>query len=263
MADVFISYSSKEQKQVDTLVAVLEKNGVKCWISTRDVPKGASHAEVIPGKIKECRFFLLAVTQNAIDSEQVKSEIDIAFDEKKVIIPFMLKNVPDGRFNYYLRGKQKIFAYKGMDDAIQQLLSTVRKSTWNGTRRYIKCPRCSETRLKVGGMRFSEYVMLGLFALGGASYLIILIMMNFPESGIANYLDEIVRILFGEEISLWEAIFLGLFPLILMAPHFLTDQINQQKNELELHFRCVHCNTKFTARVPYEYKLEDIVEFPQ
>lgn len=39
--DVFISYSSKDKPVADATVAVLEANGIRCWIAPRDIRPGA------------------------------------------------------------------------------------------------------------------------------------------------------------------------------------------------------------------------------
>lgn len=258
MADVFISYSSKDQKKVDQIASELDNRKINFCIAPRAVTKGRSYAEIIPEKIDECDFFLILMSTNALESDHVRSEIDIAFEKKKIIVPYMLQDIPDGRYSYYLRGKQKILAFKDKKQAIQELVNTVLKITTETTRKanyYIKCPRCSKTALKVGGMRFREYVMLVLALIG----VLLLFLYCFRVDPIKNIVQQI----FGENMPLYAACIYAVFPFALMAPLVISDEIQQTKNEIELHFKCICCGTKFTAIVPHDYKLEEIVEYPQ
>jgi len=40
--DVFISYSSEDKNVADAVCGTLEKQDVRCWIASRDVPPGQS-----------------------------------------------------------------------------------------------------------------------------------------------------------------------------------------------------------------------------
>ena len=38
--DVFISYSTADKTAADAVCAILEGNGVRCWIAPRDIMRG-------------------------------------------------------------------------------------------------------------------------------------------------------------------------------------------------------------------------------
>jgi MFS family permease len=49
---LFVSYASQDTAVADTVVAALERAGIKCWIASRDVVTGALYAdEIIAGGI--------------------------------------------------------------------------------------------------------------------------------------------------------------------------------------------------------------------
>jgi hypothetical protein len=51
-AQVFLSYSSKDQKVAQTICAALENRGLNCWISSRDVGPGQNFQEAIVKAIR-------------------------------------------------------------------------------------------------------------------------------------------------------------------------------------------------------------------
>ena len=42
MKEVFISYSTVDAVQAETVRNVLEKNGLSCWMAPRDIPGGSN-----------------------------------------------------------------------------------------------------------------------------------------------------------------------------------------------------------------------------
>jgi hypothetical protein len=48
--DVFISHSTEDKAVADAVCAILEKNGVRCWIAARDILPGADwSASIVDG----------------------------------------------------------------------------------------------------------------------------------------------------------------------------------------------------------------------
>lgn len=46
--DVFISYSSKDQKVAEGICGYLEGNRCRCFVAYRDIPKGVNWPSAIP-----------------------------------------------------------------------------------------------------------------------------------------------------------------------------------------------------------------------
>ena len=92
--DVFISYSSRNKPTALAICHVLEGHGVRCWMAPRDIPPGADYGDVIDEAIVACRLFVLVFSEPASLSQWVKGELNLAFTEKKIIIPYRIDETP-------------------------------------------------------------------------------------------------------------------------------------------------------------------------
>lgn len=101
--DVFISYSTEDKAAADAVCAILENNGVRCWIAPRDIMPGADWGESIVRAIREARLLLLVFSTNANKSKQIKREVEVAADSGVTIVPLRIENVaPTESFKYFL-----------------------------------------------------------------------------------------------------------------------------------------------------------------
>src|SRR5450755_1413890 len=69
--DVFLSYASADAALAETIVGVLERQGLRCWIAPRDVPPGAPYADGIIRAINGAKVLVLVLTENAVSSPHV------------------------------------------------------------------------------------------------------------------------------------------------------------------------------------------------
>ena len=88
--DVFISYSSKNSTTAQAICHELEDNHIKCWMAPRDIPVGAKYASVIAQAIKSCKTVVLVFSEQSAISPWVESEINIAFSNRKPIVPYKI-----------------------------------------------------------------------------------------------------------------------------------------------------------------------------
>jgi len=110
--DVFISYSSEDRAFADGLCHNLESQDVKCWIAPRDILPGRSWRESIAKAVEATPFMALLFSTNSSNSEQVKKELGLADDYKKIVIPVRVENIkPVGEFAYELLGKHWLDAF--------------------------------------------------------------------------------------------------------------------------------------------------------
>lgn len=128
--DVFISYSSKDQEIADKIADNLMCAGFQTWIATRDIKEG-SYAKQIMQAIREAKLFLVVISKNSISSEQVKNEIDRAFNRVKdgiVIVPFIIDDSEmDDECQYYLCRQEMFFGKKPpIDDRIHELIIRIK-----------------------------------------------------------------------------------------------------------------------------------------
>ena len=101
--DVFISHSTEDKPAADAVCAILEKNGVRCWIAPRDIMPGADWGESIVKGIRSSRVLLLVFSINANKSKQIKREVEIAADGGVTIVPLRIENIlPTESFKYFL-----------------------------------------------------------------------------------------------------------------------------------------------------------------
>lgn len=130
MHDVFISYSTKDMPQAETVRDILEKNGIPCWMAPRDIPGGSNYAKEIPQAIRSCQVFLLILSENAQASNWVVKELDNAVNCCKIIIPLMLEDCPlNDEFNFLLTGAQRYAAYRKSAEVLSTLVERIKAVT--------------------------------------------------------------------------------------------------------------------------------------
>ena len=128
MHEVFISYSSKDKIIADAICHALEENKIPCWIAPRDVQPGIPYAREIIKGIKECKVMVLVFTANSNASEHVCNEIDKAFNNNKIIVPFLVENIAmDEALEYYLSRKHWLTAYPYYEKHLEELVIAVGK----------------------------------------------------------------------------------------------------------------------------------------
>ena len=125
--DVFISYSSKEYEDAFQISSVLRKNGISTWLAPDSIPGGSNYTKEIPHAIKNCKALLLVLSNNAQDSIWVSAEVETAFKNGKIIIPFLIENCPmKDDFDFLLSRSQRITAYEKKADALNTLVRRVK-----------------------------------------------------------------------------------------------------------------------------------------
>ncbi len=103
MAQVFISYSTKDTDVANHICEILEKNGIQCWIAPRNIVAGTDWASSISKAIADCTVFLLIYSENSSTSTQVPRELTMAGSKAKHIIPYRMDETPiNDKYEYYL-----------------------------------------------------------------------------------------------------------------------------------------------------------------
>ena len=130
-ADVFISYSTVDQQTADRIADQLTEAGITPWLATRSLQSGSYAKQIIQG-IREAKVFLVLLSKDSIASEQVKNEIDRAFNRLKdgmKIVPFVLDDSKlDDECEYYLCRQERFIGYiPPRDDRICELVRRIRE----------------------------------------------------------------------------------------------------------------------------------------
>jgi len=127
MHDVFISYKSEEYEEASWVRDTLEENGIACWMAPASIPGGSSYAEQIPVAIHNCKLFVLILSARAQASRWVKRELDMALNEGKTILPFLLENFVLSRdFTFYLGIVQRYDAVVSRQEAMAKMLREIK-----------------------------------------------------------------------------------------------------------------------------------------
>lgn len=113
MADVFISKSTKDDTLALSIFDVLERNGIDCWISNRDLTTNPTdlYAGDIVDAILEAKAVLLILSVNSNKSRHVMNEVSTACDHGKKVFVLQIDDVvPAKEFDYYLSQEQRIIS---------------------------------------------------------------------------------------------------------------------------------------------------------
>lgn len=92
---VFLSYSHKDKKEANELLAFLQFNGIRVWYDA-GIPVGDNWMNVIADKIKNAGATILLSSTNATKSPHVMAEIQNSFRFNKKIIRL---NLDDSEYN--------------------------------------------------------------------------------------------------------------------------------------------------------------------
>lgn len=110
MSQIFLSYSRRDRDAARRLVQVIEEDGHQ--VRRDDDIKGGQlwRAEIVKA-IKTADMFVVVLSSSSIASDEVRTELDIAADEKKPIMPVFIEQVaiPD-EMRYALTGRNWIDA---------------------------------------------------------------------------------------------------------------------------------------------------------
>lgn len=92
--DIFISYSRHDADDVMIIYDFLEKNGFKCWLDKDGMYSGISYKKVIVDAIRRAKIMLFVSSQNSNKSRNVVSEVSIAMEYSKKVIPVRIDMTP-------------------------------------------------------------------------------------------------------------------------------------------------------------------------
>lgn len=107
---MFISYSSKDEKEVNKIVEIMNQSGIKYWKAPEMIPIGSNYAREIPKAIKGCQVFLLVISKTSQESIWVEKEIDCAINFRKTILPIKIADIElTDMFKFYLNNVQTMY----------------------------------------------------------------------------------------------------------------------------------------------------------
>ena len=126
--NVFISFGERDIEKARYIRQVLENNGISCFFSPDHTADKEEYASLILDAIKSCEVFLLILSSNAQNSNQVKRELEKALEYDKTIFPFTVEDFELNReFNFMLAQTQRVNAFLKKDEAISRLVSEIKE----------------------------------------------------------------------------------------------------------------------------------------
>jgi len=126
---VFISFSSRDKAKATELCDRLEREGLHCWISLRDVRPGQNYQAAVVQAITSAKVMVLVFSEAANRSEEISKELSLASASKIPVIPFRIEDVlPEGAFRYELAIRQWIDAFRNWNAAVGALANAIRSA---------------------------------------------------------------------------------------------------------------------------------------
>lgn len=126
--DVFISYSSDDQKVVEGLCAYLEAQKIRCFVAYRDIHPSMVWARAIVEALDESCMMVVVFSENFNRSEQVDREIELASEDKKPILTFRITDDAfKGAKKYYLKNLNWIDAFPDPEAVFGSVAESVAK----------------------------------------------------------------------------------------------------------------------------------------
>lgn len=125
---LFICFSSKDHAIALEVVQFLEAEGLKCWISSRDILPGDNYQESIVTALEGAHGIVFLFSEASIASGEIRKELSLASGGNKPILPLRLSPVtPTGALRYELATHQWIDIFRDREKALGTLVRTVRQ----------------------------------------------------------------------------------------------------------------------------------------
>jgi tetratricopeptide (TPR) repeat protein len=123
---VFISFATANRKQALSVCEAIERRGLNCWLSSRDVEPGENYQEAIVHSIRNARSMVLVFSEAANKSDEIKKELSLASRYRVPVIALRIEDVePTEAFAYELSTRQWIDAFEGWDRSIDSLVDRI------------------------------------------------------------------------------------------------------------------------------------------
>ena len=114
---VFLSYSSTDRERVLPIIEKLQAAGARVWLDIVNIPPGGNYGLEIAKAIQGSALIVLACTTAAMQSRNVKQEIQLAWKHHKPYLPLLLEPIDlTPEIEYWLEGHQWLKVYDTPED---------------------------------------------------------------------------------------------------------------------------------------------------
>src|SRR5512137_1233452 len=126
--DVFISYASEDQGAANAICSILESEGIRCWIASRDILPGMPYAKAIVDAMNAAGVLVIVFSASANRSDHVPKEAELAVQRRIPILPVRLEEaLPSEALGYYLAGQHWLDALAPpLEPSIRRVAEAVR-----------------------------------------------------------------------------------------------------------------------------------------
>lgn len=126
MPRIFLSHSSKDRQLADDLAELFRIHYVETWYSNRDILAGPWEPEIYKG-LDQCDSFLVVLSEDAIHSEWVRKEVELAMQDPRYfergrIVPVLARPCAWRTLHAKLDRFQLIDFTQDREEAIRRLL---------------------------------------------------------------------------------------------------------------------------------------------
>jgi TIR domain len=121
-AKAFFSYSRQDSEFAIRLAKDLRGRGAAIWIDQLDIVPGTHWDESVEKAVDACSTFLVLLSPNSTESENVMDEVAYALDEKKAIVPVMFS---DCKVPLRLRRMQYVDVRASYETGVQEILKAL------------------------------------------------------------------------------------------------------------------------------------------
>lgn len=126
--DVFISYSSNDQKIAEGICGYLERHNYRCFVAYRDIPRGMPWAKFITEAIDSSKLMVVVFSKHFDISAQTDREIELASENGMPILTFRITDsLFTGAKKYYLKNLNCIDAFPNPVNCFGILLNSISK----------------------------------------------------------------------------------------------------------------------------------------
>jgi hypothetical protein len=126
MGNIFLSYSRKDKGIVERLKNRLEAAGHYVWIDIEGIRGGDQWRRAIAEAIRQADTFVLLLSSNAVKSDNVCKELNLAEENKSRVIPVAISSVAiPPEMQYQLAGVQRIDLATDFEHGLKQLLEAL------------------------------------------------------------------------------------------------------------------------------------------
>lgn len=166
---LFICFSSKDGESALAIVESLESAGLKCWISSRDVPPGQNYQETIVEALEAARGVVFLFSEGSAGSGEIRKELSIAASTNIPVYPLRLSPVtPTGALRYELATRQWIDVFPDREKGLRRLVETVRKGGRVATE--ARADHAADSALAAATVRPSQPARAPIVAAGSAEF---------------------------------------------------------------------------------------------